>query len=684
VKWADVSPDGRLVATSDSDGVSLWEAGTGRELAHLKAGDCETVLFHVDGQSLITSGVWGLYRWPIRSDPERGPDAIRVGPPELLRETRDRERSRATWLPDHRTLALIDNDNARVLLIDSGHPHPAWSHAPALDAGENHRMTTVAVSPDGRWLAVGGWYEVGVRVWDLHQRRLERILRPKDVVGQTHFFIGFSPDGRWLVSFTRPDAGNHPYHFWRVGTWELDRRIVPEGIDGSLPAFTNDGRLMALAIAPDQVLLAEAATGKELARLTTLQQVGPTPLVFSPDGTKLVASTNQKTALVWDLRRIREQLAPMGLDWDAPPYPAASAASETSGPVPPPRPVRVVGEVIEPQARRAGGLAEMNRRLAANPDDAEARIHRGWLFHQQKKWPEATADLERRLRLRPEDADACWLLAEAYQETGNLAGALAVLSRLLERAPQDRDVRFHRGLLALALAQPDLAADDFTRILATEPDLERARYRRAQALIRLGRHRQALTDVETLLAKDSNDYALYQLRSIVREALGDRDPARADREKTVALLPKAPMALNNRAWTLATGPVEERDPERAVTLARRAVELSPGQQMLLNTLGVVLYRTGQYAEAVSVLEQSLAAGKGQFDAFDLFFLAMAHHRLGHADQARACFDRAVRWWGGRQNLPAQYVPELTSFRAEAEAVLAGPGGELPADVFAPE
>ncbi len=35
---ADFSPDGRLVATSDGDGVRLWEADTGRELAHLKAG----------------------------------------------------------------------------------------------------------------------------------------------------------------------------------------------------------------------------------------------------------------------------------------------------------------------------------------------------------------------------------------------------------------------------------------------------------------------------------------------------------------------------------------------------------------------------------------------------------------------------------------------------------------------
>jgi uncharacterized protein HemY len=121
-------------------------------------------------------------------------------------------------------------------------------------------------------------------------------------------------------------------------------------------------------------------------------------------------------------------------------------------------------------------------------------------------------------------------------------------------------------------------------------------------------------------------------------------------------------------------------------LAQRSVELAPGQHDSLNTLGVALYRAGRYDEAVSVLERSLAAGKGESDAFDLFFLAMAHHRLGDVNQARDGFDRAVRWWSEHKDLPVQAIAELTSFRAEAEVVLglAGPGAELPADVFAPE
>ena len=110
--------------------------------------------------------------------------------------------------------------------------------------------------------------------------------------------------------------------------------------------------------------------------------------------------------------------------------------------------------------------------------------------------------------------------------------------------------------------------------------------------------------------------------------------------------------------------------------------LAPDQQVSLNTLGVVQYRVGRYAEAIMTLQRSLAAGHGQFDAFDLFFLAMAHHRLGNPQEARTCFDRAVHWLGEQQTLPGQHAREPAAFRAEAESVLAGPAGELPASVFA--
>ncbi len=178
-----------------------------------------------------------------------------------------------------------------------------------------------------------------------------------------------------------------------------------------------------------------------------------------------------------------------------------------------------------------------------------------------------------------------------------------------------------------------------------------------------------------------DDGHLRLFRGTAYTLLEDLEPAIADLEVAWARDPESPQirlllakSCNDRAWNLATGPETKRDLDRARELARRAVEVGPGEQVYLNTLGVVLYRSGRYAQALPMLEESLEAGHGQFDAFDLFFLAMAHHRLGHTARARAAFDRAVQWSEERKGVTGEAARELAGFRAEAEAVLARPPG----------
>jgi tetratricopeptide (TPR) repeat protein len=442
---------------------------------------------------------------------------------------------------------------------------------------------------------------------------------------------------------------------------------------------------MALGIAPDQVLLADATSGRELARLTTLRPVTPEPLIFSPDGTKLVAGTNQKTVLLWGLQRIRAQLAPMGLDWDAPPYPRERDASDSPDKTPPPRPVRVFGEVIEPQARRAAELSDMNRRLATSPDDAEALIHRGWLLIQQKKSPEATADLERGVQFRPDDTDALFLLARAYVDTNNLPAARATLEKYLTRSSDDIDALDMKGQLALQFGQLQEAADNFTKVLDADPGRHPVRFGRAQIWLRMGRLPEAMADLASLVEHYPQDPALYELRSRVHERLGHREEAQADMQRAVESPVAGAQHYNNLAWRLATGPIALREPEQALVLARKAVALTPGTAIYLNTLGVALYRTGHYAEAIATLEKSLAASKGESDAFDLFFLAMARHKLGQINRARTDFDRAVRWRREHPNLQEpNWSEDLDAFHAEAQEVLADIQDDLPANVFAPK
>jgi tetratricopeptide (TPR) repeat protein len=207
------------------------------------------------------------------------------------------------------------------------------------------------------------------------------------------------------------------------------------------------------------------------------------------------------------------------------------------------------------------------------------------------------------------------------------------------------------------IVPPEILLDQFSARLKRDLNDAEAYHHRGHALAKLQRFREAIADCETSL----------RLR-----------PGQAELSSFLAEL------CNDRAWRLAAVSSPANDHRLALSLARRAVELVPGETFYLNTLGVCLFRDARYDEAAPVLERSLAASRGEADAHDLLFLAMARHRLGDAGAARADFDRALRWIEAHPNLRPEWIAELRAFRAEAEALLAGPAGELPADVFASE
>jgi tetratricopeptide (TPR) repeat protein len=212
---------------------------------------------------------------------------------------------------------------------------------------------------------------------------------------------------------------------------------------------------------------------------------------------------------------------------------------------------------------------------------------------------------------------------------------------------------------------------DFDDLLRRNPDDHAIRYQRAQALSQLDRHREAVADLDRLIPLYPRSADMLRLRSRSHARLGDHARADADSRKVLELAPDDARAANNLAWQLATGPPHLRDPAKAVELARLAVEQLPGQWTYHNTLGVALYRAGKPGEAVKHLEESLAHTAAESAAYDLYFLAMCHAKLGDAAKAKDCFDRADRWRRTAKLAPRE-VEELDAFRAEAAAVLKPP------------
>jgi tetratricopeptide (TPR) repeat protein len=136
------------------------------------------------------------------------------------------------------------------------------------------------------------------------------------------------------------------------------------------------------------------------------------------------------------------------------------------------------------------------------------------------------------------------------------------------------------------------------------------------------------------------------------------------------------------AWTCILAPDAVKDLDQPVQIAERAVRADPKNLSHTCTLGATLYRAGRFAEAIKPLnEASAAAARGEggipalSPAYTWFFLAMANHQLGQAEEGRQWLDKAVKQMEqDTQNKDAFWNRRLTLylFHREAENLLHGP------------
>jgi serine/threonine protein kinase/WD40 repeat protein len=104
-----------------------------------------------------------------------------------------------------------------------------------------------------------------------------------------------------------------------------------------------------------------------------------------------------------------------------------------------------------------------------------------------------------------------------------------------------------------------------------------------------------------------------------------------------------PRTLNVLAWSCAQGPAALTDYAALIRVTESAIA-SARTSNRLNTLGALLYRAGRFEDAIQVLERSRELHGAGGTPFDALFLAMAHHRLGHREEAQR--------WLGRGTAPA--------------------------------
>jgi WD40 repeat protein/tRNA A-37 threonylcarbamoyl transferase component Bud32 len=292
-------PAGRLLAVGSASGVYLFDLETGFEVGKLDIGHNWGVQFVAGTGELLTYGMCGMYRWPVRMIQE-APAKMKIGPPVALPIRRPNYDCFVAASRDGSTIAAGLNNGAA--LIHGTDPDKVVPLEPVEFVRQQ-----ISVNADGRWVATGvhGGASGDTRIWD---GATGKLIKELGIGGG--YALNFSPDGKWLSVDNR---------IFRTGTWAEQKRELRAVY--RFCAFSPDSRLLATDRGNGAVRLEQVGTWKELALLENPSQGRCAYFCFTGDGTKLIAlNTDDQVVHVWDLQLIRANLSRLGLDWNEPPY----------------------------------------------------------------------------------------------------------------------------------------------------------------------------------------------------------------------------------------------------------------------------------------------------------------------------------------------------------------------------
>jgi Flp pilus assembly protein TadD len=208
--------------------------------------------------------------------------------------------------------------------------------------------------------------------------------------------------------------------------------------------------------------------------------------------------------------------------------------------------------------------------------------------------------------IQPNHAPAQVAIAETYERIRQLESAVSAYEKVPLDSPLRISADIQRGLDLDQLGKSDEAI-----VLLKETDKKLTDH--TEPLIALGniyRSKKAFAEaadaysgaIKGLGTPNQGHWGLFYSRGIAFERLKRWPEAEADFRKALELAPDQPLVLNylGYSWIERGTNLDE-----AFRMLRRAVEQSPTDGYIVDSLGWAFYRLGQYDNALQLMERAV-------------------------------------------------------------------------------